>query len=79
MLELGNAIIALIVMVKKTNIEYYTGITRIIYNFDPQNFVTFEDNVKYKGDLPYVAYCEFELQLILILISKIKTCLLYHM
>ena len=30
------------------------------YNFDTQNLVTFEDNLKYKGNMPFVAYCNFE-------------------
>lgn len=28
--------------------------------FDKQNLVTFEDTLKYKGDLLFVSYCDFE-------------------
>ena len=32
----------------------------VLYNFDTQNLVTFEDNLKCKGDFRFVAYCNFE-------------------
>ena len=32
----------------------------IVYNFSNQNLVTFEDNLKYKGDLPLVIYFDYE-------------------
>ena len=31
-----------------------------IYGFSVQNLVTFEDNLKYKGDLKLTAYIDFE-------------------
>ena len=31
-----------------------------IYNFDIQNIVTFEDNIKYQGDVPFAIYADFE-------------------
>ena len=32
----------------------------VVYRFENQNLVTFGDNLKYWGDLPFVAYCNFE-------------------
>ena len=32
----------------------------MIYDFNIPNLVTFEDNFKYKGDLPMTAYIEFK-------------------
>ena len=32
----------------------------VIYKFENQNLVTFEDNFKYLGDLPFVAQFDFE-------------------
>ena len=37
-----------------------TAIPGILYNFDTQNLVTFQDNLKYKGHLLFVAYYNFE-------------------
>ena len=42
------------------HIKHRSGILGILYNLDTQNLVTFEDNLKYKWDLPFVAYCDFE-------------------
>ena len=40
--------------------EYCSDVPDIVYNFNNQNLVTFEDNLGYKGDLPVVAYIDFE-------------------
>ena len=32
----------------------------IVYDFSLQNVVTFEDNIKNKGDLPFCVYADFE-------------------
>ena len=32
----------------------------VVYDFSLQNVVTFEDNIKYKGDLPFCIYADFE-------------------
>ena len=32
----------------------------ILYTLDTWNLVAFENNFKCKGDLPFVAYCDFE-------------------
>ena len=32
----------------------------VVYNFDLKNIVTFEENVKYKGDVPFSVYADFE-------------------
>lgn len=42
------------------HIKFCTGIPGLIETFDKQNLVTFEDNLKYKGDLLFVSYCDFE-------------------
>ena len=31
-----------------------------VYNFNTQNLITFEENSKYKEDMPLVAYIDFE-------------------
>ena len=31
-----------------------------LYKFQNQNLITFEDYLKYKADLPFIAYCDFE-------------------
>ena len=41
-------------------IENCTGQPDIVYNFNSQNLITFENDLKYKGDIPLVAYIEFE-------------------
>ena len=43
------------------HINYCSGILGILYNLYTQNLVTFENNLKYKVDLPFVAYCDFEI------------------
>ena len=40
--------------------QHCSGVPGIVYNFNNQNLVTFEDNLGYKGDLPVVAYIDFE-------------------
>ena len=40
--------------------EHCFGVPGIVYNFNSQNLVTFEDNLGYKGDLPVVVYIYFE-------------------
>ena len=37
-----------------------TGGPGYVYNFNTQNLLTFEENLKYKGDIPLVAYIDFE-------------------
>ena len=32
----------------------------VVYDFNIQNFVTFEDNLSYKDDIPYCVYADFE-------------------
>ena len=32
----------------------------VLYNFQLKNIVTFEDNFKYKGDVPFTVYADFE-------------------
>ena len=40
--------------------ENCSGVPGIVYNFNNQNLVTFEDNFKSKGDLPFALYFDFE-------------------
>lgn len=42
------------------HVENCTDIPENIHKFHNQNFVTFEDNLKYRGDAPFVAFCDFE-------------------
>ena len=44
----------------KRHMEHCSGIPGIVYSFNNQNLVTFEDNLGYKTDLPVVAYIDFE-------------------
>ena len=40
--------------------EHSCGVPHIVYGFNNQNLVTFEDNLGYKGDLPVIAYIDLE-------------------
>ena len=42
------------------NIEKCLGDPGVVHNFTNQNLVSFEDNIGNKGDLPLVAYMDFE-------------------
>ena len=44
----------------ETHIKCCSGKPGIVYNFNIQNIVTFEENLKYMGDLPFSAYAKFE-------------------
>ena len=44
----------------KRHVDNCSGINGIVYNFNNQNLVTFEDSLKYKGDLPMVIYFDYE-------------------
>ena len=45
---------------QKRHIENCTGVPDIIYNFNDKNFITFEDNLKSKGDIPMAIYFDIE-------------------
>ena len=45
---------------QKQHMEHCSGVLGIVYNFNNQNLVTFEDNLGYKGDLPVIAYISLE-------------------
>ena len=59
-----NATIAKSFLLKKRtferHIKFCSGKPGIVYNFNIQNIVTFEDNIKYQGDLPFTIYADFE-------------------
>ena len=40
--------------------ENCTGLPGYVYNFNTQSLLKFEENLKYKGDIPLVAYIDFE-------------------
>ena len=40
--------------------ENCLGVPGVIYNFNTQSLVSFEDNFHAKGDLPFVIYFDFE-------------------
>ena len=44
----------------KKHINICSGIPGIVYNFNTQNLVTFEDNLKHKSDIPIAIYFDFE-------------------
>ena len=44
----------------KKHINICSGIPGIVYNFNTQNLVSYEDNLKYKGDIPITIYFNFE-------------------
>ena len=44
----------------KKHVENCSGIPGIVYNFHTQNLITFEDNLKNKGDLPMTFYFDLE-------------------
>ena len=44
----------------KRLMEHCSSVPGIVYNFNNQNLVTFEDSLVYKGHLPVVAYIDFE-------------------
>ena len=45
---------------QKRNIESCSGVPGVVYNFNNKNLVTFEENFKSKGDLPFALYFDFE-------------------
>ena len=42
------------------HIKNCSGKPGVVYNFNIQNIVTFEENIKYQGDLPFAIYADFE-------------------
>ena len=40
--------------------ENCSGRHGYVYNFNTENMLTFEENLKYKGDIPLIAYVDFE-------------------
>ena len=44
----------------KKHVKNFIGIPGFLYYFDIQNICSFEENLKYKGDLPFDAYSDFE-------------------
>ena len=42
------------------HIEVCTGKPGFVYNFNTQNLLTFEENLKFKHDIPLTAYIDFE-------------------
>ena len=59
-----NAIIAMIFLTIKSKLEKHIRICGkkpgVLYDFNLQNVVTFEDNSKYRGDIPFCVYADFE-------------------
>ena len=46
--------------IEKWHIESCSGTPGVVYNFNNQNLVTFEDNFKSKSDLSFALYFSFE-------------------
>ena len=45
---------------QKRHMENCSGVPGVIYNFNTQSLISFEDNFHAKGDLPFVIYFGFE-------------------
>ena len=45
---------------QKRHMENCSGVSGVIYNFNTQSLLSFEDNFHAKGDLPFVIYFDFE-------------------
>ena len=45
---------------QKRHMENCSGVPRVIYNFNTQSLISFEDNFHAKDDLPFVIYFDFE-------------------
>ena len=62
--QLFNVIFVLITMVEKISMidiwRYCSGKPGYVYNFNVQNLLTFEENLKFKQDIPLTAYIDFE-------------------
>ena len=62
--QLFNVIFVLITMVEKISMidiwRYCSGKPSYVYNFNVQNLLTFEENLKFKQDIPLTAYIDFE-------------------
>ena len=46
---------------QKRHMENCSGVPRVIYNFNTQSLISFEDNFHAKGDMPFVIYFDFEM------------------
>ena len=42
------------------HIKNCSGKPGVVYNFNLQNIISFEDNIKYQGDVPFAVYADFE-------------------
>ena len=47
-------------MRKRHYVANFSMIPGSVYKIHNQNRVTFEDNLKYRRDIPFLAYCDFE-------------------
>ena len=60
----GNVIFVQIITPERITLIFISKIVRTaglqFYNFNIQNLLTFEESLKYKGDIPLVAYIDFE-------------------
>ena len=45
---------------QKWHMENCSGVSGVIYNFNTQSLLSFEDNFHAKGDFPFVIYFDFE-------------------
>ena len=55
------------------HIKNYTGRPGYVYKFNTQNLFTFEENFKFKHDIPLTAYIDFERLLLLMIVLIQKT------
>ena len=57
-----SAIIAMIFFLKEISLKKRICGKKpgVLYDFNLQNVVAFEDNLKYRGDIPFCVYADFE-------------------
>ena len=55
-----------------------SGIPGVIYNFNNQNLISYQDNFYAKGDVPFVVYFDFETIAPTFWIQNNKRCLLFR-
>ena len=54
-----------------------SGIPGVIYNFNNQDLISYQDNFNAKGDVPFVVYFDFETAASTFWIQNNKRCLLF--
>ena len=45
---------------QKRHMENFSGRPEVVYNFNNQNLISYQDNFRAKGDIPFTIYSDFE-------------------